>query len=526
MKKFIQQAWLFLLAGILCNISLFTKAEDKTTGWDYNKPSEHSCFEMASYAITEEKPSENNTPLKQTNSSPKQDPEINEIGQSIKKPDNISEKEIDPTIDQIVVCPQGSVLHLEANTLVNSAGELATDPVVIRVKECYKLKDIVANKLTTTSNGKLIETAGMVEITALSGEDTLRLADNRDVDIAMPAGAGNDYELFNAVVDENGNFDWILDENNPIRKKYIEARRASNPKQEMRGMPDESKLATLFEEDTTCNFGITHLILEESVGKYEMQPFNFIDHEGKRLTEFIQNNFTPDKKTLSNACTSNARFSVSLKVDAKGKLKFPEIDKSIASNSRKTLREILKNLPILNRNFFDPVSDGRERLKIIFGDLAKKNEKPELLTDFEEFNSPWMSIRNNTVINSTNKTMLSYYVMSSMRLGWINCDRYRSYARLTRVDLDIQDTDIDEMIVVFENTQSALPVYKSGHRTFYTDRLIPVNANLKVICMKNDDVNPKIFTYRIRSGINRIYKIRENQSDQERDPGEEINTPA
>ncbi len=524
MKKKIRQAYFLLIAGILANISLFTAATLPQTGWQYDKPGVHSCFEISEsqpIIINPESPS-----LAYSNDRPMA-PEELEIIQSIKKPDNITEEIIDPTQDQIIRCPQGSILHLEANTLVNQQGENATEPVVIRVKECYKLKDIIANKLTTTSDGKLIETAGMVEITALAGNDTLSLAANKDIDIAMPGGAGEGFELFNASTDSLGNMNWILDENNPIRKKYIDARKVNNVDDCGVGTRDNSQLKELFEEDTTCNFGITHFILEETAGNYEMQPFNFIDHKGNRLSQFLESNFKADNKTISNACTSNDRFSVSLNIDYKGKLNNPEIDKGIASNTRKSLSRVLKDSPVLNRNFFDPVSNGRERLKIIFGDKSKKNTKPEELKTADDRNTPWMNRRNNSAINSMNQKMLSYYVMSSMNLGWINCDRYPRQARnLVSVNLDVSDPGIDEVLVVFENSQSAVPTYRSGNHMYISNRLIPVNSNLKVICMVNDNLKPKIFTYRIKAGINRVYRIKQNQPTEEQDPGEEINTPA
>jgi hypothetical protein len=188
---------------------------------------------------------------------------------------------------------------------------------------------------------------------------------------------------------------------------------------------------------------------------------------------------------------------------------------------------MLKEAPILNRNLFDPLSNGRERLKLLFGNLDKRHVKPEVLKTSDDSNTPWMSIRNNVVVNSTQEQKLSYYVMSSMRLGWINCDRFTNYPRATLVslNLEIENPQVDEVMLVFETSQSAIAAYKKEDGTFISQP-IPQNTNIKVVCMINDAKNPKIFTNGILSGRNKKFLIRENQNKGERDPGEEINTPA
>jgi hypothetical protein len=343
----------------------------------------------------------------------------------------------------------------------------------------------------------------------------------------MPGGAGDGYDLFNASIDEFGNMNWILDEDNPVRKKYIAAQKLTNTKKGERGIPRQTELAELFKNDTACNFGITHYILEEPAGNFEMREFNFKDEEGNKLSDFLKTAFTSDKKTVSNACANNQRYSVSMAVDHRGKLLHPILDEQLSSDTRKKLRDMLKEAPILNRNLFDPLSNGRERLKLLFGNLDKRHVKPEVLKTSDDSNTPWMSIRNNVVVNSTQEQKLSYYVMSSMRLGWINCDRFTNYPRATLVslNLEIENPQVDEVMLVFETSQSAIAAYKKEDGTFISQP-IPQNTNIKVVCMINDAKNPKIFTYGILSGRNKKFLIRENQNKGERDPGAEINTPA
>ena len=529
MKKNIRPAWLLLMAGILVNFSLFTRATPQTTGWNIDDPNGQPCLTRQEIPVIESEQVEVNQVKIATSQLPLQhiNCEESDVIEAIKTPNNVTEVYIDPTSDQIIQCPQGSILHLDANSLVNKKGEVLNEPVTIRVKECYKLRDILANKLQTTCNGKIIETAGMLEITALAGTDTLQLASEEDVDIAMPAGAGNGYELFNGAIDENGAMNWILDENNPVRMAYLEARSMPDIKAAKPGVPLESEVKKLFQTDTTCKFGITHFILEESAGTYEMHAFNFIDASGNRLGDFLTSQFKPDKKTISNACASNQNCSVSLNIDAQGRLKHPTIEGALTSTSKKSLLSVLKNLPTLNRNFFDPITNGRERLKIIMGNLNRRNTKPEKLKTSDSSNETWASVRANWVMDESYKKRLSYYVTSSMKLGWINCDRFARMepSTLCTINLEIENKQVDEVMIVFETTQSAMALYKKEDGSFVSQPL-PPNTNLKVVCMINDDKNPKIYTYGILSGRNKKFVVRENQKKGERDPGEEINTPA
>ncbi|MFM9984176.1 MAG: hypothetical protein ACKVOK_03040 [Flavobacteriales bacterium] len=530
MKKNIRQAWLLLIAAILANISLFTSATTPKTGWQYNNPNGHSCFEQIEpqpIAFNQE-----SMILQSSNPRPIAPDEL-EIIQSIKKPDNITEEIIDPTQDQIIRCPQGSILHLEANTLVTPLGELVTEPVTIRVKECYKLKDIIANKLQTVSNGKIIETAGMVEITALVAKDTLQLADGANIDIAIPGGAGERFELFNAEMDSSGDLNWILDEINPIRTKTISASQLPDPKKGKNAIPIESEIQKLFENDTSCKFGITHYILEESVGSYNMQAFNFKDVAGNTLGDFLNSQFDADKKIIANACESNQRFSISMRIDHQGKLLNPVIDERIQSSSRKKLFSALKHAPKLNRNLFDPISNGRERLKVLFGDMNRKNESPKKLRTLDEKNKPWEFPRYNIVLAENYgsceyiEKKLSYMVASSMKLGWINWDRYYSQpaSAITALNLKVENQNVDEVMIIFEDTQTLLLASRDTLGNF-SSPYIPVNKKLRILCLINDEKNPQIFSYHILSGKNKLFNLKENQPKDQRDTGEEINTPA
>jgi len=96
-------------------------------------------------------------------------PSTDQLLAATRKPDQLFT--IDPTQDQIITGKEGTIIRIPANSLVNEKGKVVTSPVTIRLTECYNLTDMILNKLSTSSNGQLLETAGMINVEATSGGD-------------------------------------------------------------------------------------------------------------------------------------------------------------------------------------------------------------------------------------------------------------------------------------------------------------------------------------------------------------------
>lgn len=88
---------------------------------------------------------------------------------------------IRPDRDTLLRCEQGTVIHIKAGTFELTKGK---EPVRFEVKEVFKKSDMILENLTTTSNGKILETRGMIYTQALQGTDTLKLL--KDITIMMP----------------------------------------------------------------------------------------------------------------------------------------------------------------------------------------------------------------------------------------------------------------------------------------------------------------------------------------------------
>ena len=73
---------------------------------------------------------------------------------------------IDATQDNSITGKAGTRISFNRNCFVNRKGEEVKETVDIELKECYKLADMMTENLSTTSRGTLLESKGMISITA------------------------------------------------------------------------------------------------------------------------------------------------------------------------------------------------------------------------------------------------------------------------------------------------------------------------------------------------------------------------
>lgn len=83
--------------------------------------------------------------------------------------------------DTTLVAAAGTRLFVPAHTLINKAG-----PVKIILREYYKYEDIIAAKLTTTSNGEQLITGGMLHISAEQDGQPVVIVPQKSITVSMP----------------------------------------------------------------------------------------------------------------------------------------------------------------------------------------------------------------------------------------------------------------------------------------------------------------------------------------------------
>ncbi|MDO8366747.1 MAG: OmpA family protein [Saprospiraceae bacterium] len=113
--------------------------------------------------------------------------------------------------EQTVTAAKGTLVVVPANAFVFEDGTAPKGEVDIIVQEAFDPSDFVLHNLTTMSEGRILQTGGMVCIKAQSGGRDLQLADGAALTVSIPNGGNFDpgMELFYAQPAAAGGVDWV-----------------------------------------------------------------------------------------------------------------------------------------------------------------------------------------------------------------------------------------------------------------------------------------------------------------------------
>ena len=100
---------------------------------------------------------------------------------------------------------EGTVLRISPNTFVDSTGKAVQGEVTLELKEVFTPIDWVWGNMTTTYQGKALETGGMIYLNATSGNVPLSIVSGKSISVAVPADAKLDgMSLFKGIIDSTG----------------------------------------------------------------------------------------------------------------------------------------------------------------------------------------------------------------------------------------------------------------------------------------------------------------------------------
>jgi hypothetical protein len=99
--------------------------------------------------------------------------------------------------DTFIVCKNGTLLEIKANSFTTLNKELAKGIVKMELKEAYSYADIIANGLQTVSNGNLLETGGMIFLKATLDGALVDIDIKKPIQLTIPSIANrNGMQLF------------------------------------------------------------------------------------------------------------------------------------------------------------------------------------------------------------------------------------------------------------------------------------------------------------------------------------------
>jgi hypothetical protein len=118
--------------------------------------------------------------------------------------------EINSKQDNVIEGKEGTVVVCPKGCFKNAKGEIVEDNVKVELSEALSLEDMLLSNLTTTSNGKQLETDGMIYFKATANGEQLSINKNNPIHIEIPTREKKPGMMaYKGIRDEKGNMNWI-----------------------------------------------------------------------------------------------------------------------------------------------------------------------------------------------------------------------------------------------------------------------------------------------------------------------------
>lgn len=118
--------------------------------------------------------------------------------------------DIDAKKDNVVEGNNGTVLVFPKGCFKNSKGEIVEENVKVELSEALTLDQMILSNLTTTSNGKQLETDGMIYFNATANGAQLSINKDIPIHIEIPTNEKKPGMMaYKGVRDEKGNMNWM-----------------------------------------------------------------------------------------------------------------------------------------------------------------------------------------------------------------------------------------------------------------------------------------------------------------------------
>lgn len=342
---------------------------------------------------------------------------------------------IDPQKRERLTCTAGTILTFDPGIFVyQSTGLPVTEPTEIAVTEYLTDADIIMSGLTTKSGDHIIETGGMIYLTASADGKQLSIKNGECYQIEIPADVEKEgMEVFYGE-GEGNDINWI----------------SANYGRIMRGNRSQAYFGS-YQEIKSNGFRGGLRAMYDYLHKEVPMPDGF---------EFVR---------------LSATSYVNFYLDSQGGIYKVYTSNEIKTYADSQMVKAFELMPCWNSDI-----DYGEYLKMMVP------VKLDLVRDPTQI--PARLIMNYQP--NGNKFTANYindkYLMTSAKLGWINCDRFMQPNRATTDLFVALDSTYDASVrLVFSDIRAVLPGtrYTSG----YNFSGVPINTDVTIVAMRNVD---------------------------------------
>lgn len=327
----------------------------------------------------------------------------------------------DSSKDTVVFCTEGTKVLFPSDIFVDDKGNKVKGQVDVKIKECYSLSNIIAERLQTSEGDDMLETAGMVHLSATSGGNPVFIDEGKNYEIQIPTNGTNKagMRLYNGNKRTDGIINWTMDPNepNPLNSRsYREFSTVTDTQTieyDIPQRPEElkGKYNTKVWIECALRKGIR-------IPKRKTMTQWKLEGSSKTLIEYFNENFRPTEPMKE--AFFNKRYSpiYELHFDDDAKLEKVTVFRESKGEYDQVIANFIGGAPQLDlKEFNDPDVFQFHQLEFkpmheidfVAAEEMKKKGTYQTFLDKKVSNLSLMD--------------LDYYILSPNRLGWINCDR-------------------------------------------------------------------------------------------------------
>lgn len=376
--------------------------------------------------------------------------------------------------DTTIICKEGTSVKIKANSFISEkTGIEISGNVQIAIKEYYKISDMIVSGLSTTSGNKILETGGMLHITAKTDNENCLIKQGRDIQIGFPYSNKKDgMELFNGEWTSD-KMDWKLDNTTSITNRIDEPVIMTEPEEAIFFIVEEMP------EFPGGNSGLNKYISENI-----HYPYSAIKDkiEGKVFVSFIiDTNGLPANISVLRGITSALDKSACYLVRNMPKWKpGRQGGKPVAVSYTLPITFSAKSTELTNEEINQAKNFEKEiiNLKVVY-----KTTKGNFKEEFE-------NKTNDDNLNRTRVSDINRYIFSTSQLGWINCDRiYNGKGEKTDFFVQTDDSNGVKIQLVFKSMNAILPGLKKPNGFLFAN--VPLGEKVTLVAFKT--VDDKLF---------------------------------
>lgn len=396
---------------------------------------------------------------------------------------------INPKKEHVLKGKKGVKILIKPNTFINNDGSIIEEPVAIEFIEALDINDFLSSKLATNSKGKIIESGGMVKITASTASGkTVNINPENPISIAIPTVNRQDnMEVFLS----NEGSDWTptnqpilastlsfpkmkmpIKLENHIKLPSYKIDKSKQPKMpvgpRMPSTPKEPRKESYERKIYWYQVFNKEKIIQKQEERYNKALENYAKRVGRynKMLKFYNNNMTEYKKKLK--------------------------EYHIAMNEWKMKIEI-------ERNEFKNTSEYQETLKRYSFVQAKIDERyNKQLVAWKEHKNKKLSeeAENMEKLGITDMNMMNQYFFAFNTLGWVNVDRFYKYKEEDKemIVLNTKAPNKEEKVfVVFKTIKSIIPMDADSTNNKYIKNNIPKSEQASILAYTVKDGKPMIY---------------------------------